>query len=470
MVFSIFSRKGKHPSRRDRSAGSQEQPADRSFEGDRQAGERPLAPDTLAARREAARLTAEKIDRIESEMIADGVRPSATSAPPLAAETMPVPVAVVAPPSRPVTDLMQGTTSVALGDPSNAMAIDINASSLPGALEEAAILYANGQAGAAASALKQALAESDLSGYQQLGWLMLLDLHQLTGDKAAFESLALDYAARFESSPPAWAEAADAAGADARQTAGAVVALPARLDDSVGNRIDLIERGMERRRETIVDCGPLQYADSAGAARMLALFAQAGKAAGRHVLVVRGAQKLFDAARAAIEPGRRDDSDACWMLALFALRLLGEEQAFEDLGIEYCVTFEVSPPSWEPLPAAIRAAEGGGPPGAVGAQARASASPPVEPNAFVLAGEVTGRAAAELRALKAFSAGRSDVVVDCRNLRRLEFLAVGELLNEVVNLRSAGKQVLFAEPNRLVLALMLVMGLQELAEIRKRKI
>jgi len=459
VVFSIFSRKGKQPSRRDRSAGSQEQPAERSFGSDQ-------APDTLAARREAARLTAEKIDRIESEMIADGVRPVAPSAAPRLVES--APVAVVAPPSRPITDLMQGSTSLALGDPSNAMAIDINASSLPGALEEAAILYANGQAGAAVSALKQALAESDLGGYQQLGWLMLLDLHQLTGDQAGFESLALDYAARFESSPPAWAESGDSGAADARQAAGSVVALPARLDGAVANRVDLIERGMERRRETIVDCAPLQHADTAGAARMLALFAQAGKAAGKHVLVVRGARKLFDAARAAIEPGRRDDSDACWMLALFALRLLGEEQAFEDLGIEYCVTYEVSPPSWEPLPAAIRASEGG--PGATGAPARASASPPVEPNAFVLSGEVTGRAAAEIRALKAFSAGRSDVVVDCRNLRRLEFLAVGELLNEVVNLRSAGKQVLFAEPNRLVYALMLVMGIQELAEIRKRRI
>src|SRR5690606_20125598 len=190
----------------------------------------------------------------------------------------------------------------------------------------------------------------------------------------------------FESSPPAWSESAEARAGDARQTTGSVVALQARLDDTVGNRIDLIERGMERRRETIVDCWPLEHADAAGAARMLALFTQAAKAAGRHVLVVRGAQKLFDAARAAIEPGRRDDSDACWMLALYALRLLGEEQSFEDLGIEYCVTFEVSPPSWEPLPAGIRVADGGerGAPGAPGAPERSSASPPAEPNAFVL--------------------------------------------------------------------------------------
>lgn len=466
MVFSFFSRKGKSANRR--------KPSDASPPPETAAAESPrVRGDSLDAHREAARITAEKIDRIESEMIADGgVRASPGAVVPPEG----VPVAVVAPPSRPVTDLMQDTSSLALGGPpSNAMTVDINASPLPGVLEEAAILYANGQSEAAGAALQQALAEADLGGYQQLGWLMLLDLHQLTGDKAAFESLALDYAARFESSPPAWTEP-DGAAAAARAGGGSILALPNQLDEAVSARIDVIERGMERRRETILDCASLQFVDSAGAARLMSLFTRAGRLPeSQHRLVVRSPRKLFDVARAAIEPGRRDDSDACWMLSLYALRLLDEEQAFEDLGIEFCVTYEVSPPSWEPLPPGIRAV--GAQPGAAGQGAataadadRLLASPPAEPNAFVLAGEVTGRAASELRALKAFATGRSDVVVDCRNLRRLEFLAVGELLNEVINLRSAGKQVLFAEPNRLVFALMQVMGLQELAEIRKRRI
>ncbi|HRO61551.1 MAG TPA: hypothetical protein PK177_20740, partial [Burkholderiaceae bacterium] len=164
------------------------------------------------------------------------------------------------------------------------------------------------------------------------------------------------------------------------------------------------------------------------------------------------------------------DSDACWMLALFALRLLGEAQAFEDLGIEYCVTFEVSPPQWEPLPASIRPVPAAGETASIGNASEVSGSPPAEPNAFILTGEISGRMQQEMQALRSFAAGRSDIVVDCRPLRRIEFVAAGELLNEVVNLRSAGKQVLFAEPNRLVYALMLVMGIQELAEVRRRKI
>ena len=50
----------------------------------------------------------------------------------------------------------------------------------------------------------------------------------------------------------------------------------------------------------------------------------------------------------------------------------------------------------------------------------------------MLGGEIAGRMQQEMQALRAFSAGRSDVVIDCRSLRRIEFVAAGELLNEVV--------------------------------------
>src|SRR5690606_24020181 len=90
--------------------------------------------------------------------------------------------------------------------------------------------------------------------------------------------------------------------------------------------------------------------------------------------------------------------------------------------------------------------------------------------AFVLRGEVLGRMQDELKAFRRFATGRGDIVVDCRSLRRMEFVAAGDLLNEVATLRSAGRQVLFVEPNYLVYALMLVMGIHDLAEIRRRKV
>ncbi|HLS55135.1 MAG TPA: hypothetical protein VK052_03635 [Zeimonas sp.] len=421
-------------------------------------------PDTLAAQREAARRTEEKINQIESEMIAAAAvaragndRPPPGPATMARAEAPTVPVARAAAAPDAATEL--------LGDQAGAMAIDVNGSTLPSVLEEAAILFSNGQSQPAALALRQALGDTSLGGYQALAWLMLLDLYQALGDRTAFEALALEYAARFESSPPGWSEQLGAQAGAARPSAAngvAAIDFPLMLDGSIAAQVDSIVSASARRRETNVDFGKVEGVDVQAAEALLKLFRHFEKSP--NALVVRGAEALFAAASAAIEPGRRDPSEAAWMLALHALRVLGRQQAFEDLSIEYCVTYEVSPPSWEPIGERIRTAE------PIAPSAAAVEAPRPEASAFALRGDVLGRMQSEIQALRAHAASRGDVVVDCRGLRRMEFVAAGDLLNEIVTLRSAGKQVLFVEPNYLVYALMLVMGIQDLAEIRRRKI
>ena len=457
MVFSLFNRKERHESRRAREALLA-----------RTADSRPgPSPDTLAAQREAARRTEEKINQIESEMIAAAVvaRAGGERVPPGPAGAQRAEAPTVARPAAPAAHA--DSTAALPGDQADALAIDVNRSALPSVLEEAAILYSNGQAQPASVALRQALADPGLGAWQSLAWLMLLDLHQAAGDRPAFESLALEYAARFESSPPGWSDAlgAPASAARAAVNGSAAVTFAERLDGSVAAQVESIIATSGRRRETIVDFGKLEAIDIAAAEALLRLLAQFERAP--DALVVRSAEALFSAARNTIEPGRRDPSEAGWMLALQALRVLGRQQAFEDLSIEYCVTYEVSPPSWEPIGGAIRAA-------AADAPLQAGGAPPLpaarEPEAFALRGDMLGRMHGELPALRAHAAPHGTVLVDCRGLRRMEFVAAGDLLNEVVAMRSAGKQVQFIEPNYLVYALMLVMGIQELAEIRRRKI
>ncbi|MGE3928184.1 MAG: STAS domain-containing protein, partial [Lautropia sp.] len=159
---------------------------------------------------------------------------------------------------------------------------------------------------------------------------------------------------------------------------------------------------------------------------------------------------------------RRDPSDACWLLLLETLRLLGEQQPFEDLAIEYCVTYEVSPPSWEPMPKAIRLQE---------AASTTSGSQPVavaSEEAFPLEGEIDGRPDATFRALRGYAESRPEITIDCRRLRRIDFVATGELLNEVSALRSAGKTLAFRDLSYLVACLLMVMGIHEMAELHLR--
>jgi hypothetical protein len=48
-----------------------------------------------------------------------------------------------------------------------------------------------------------------------------------------------------------------------------------------------------------------------------------------------------------VVPGRAEDR-ACWLLKLEFCQLRGQLEVFEEVAINYAVTFEISPPSWEP--------------------------------------------------------------------------------------------------------------------------
>ena len=437
------------------------------------------------AQREIARRTAEKIDQIESEMI-EVASPLARPAKPIqldpgagvtAATARPVPAApaggTLARPepvrvaARPEVPALDPDTAIVLGDAQHhgGGGIEITASALPADLEEAAILFANGQAQAAITTLRSAIARGALETSVHQGWVMLFDVLQASGAKLDYEAVAIEYASRFEKSPPAWIDPAEERAPVRRAALSAPVVFPARLDAAIERQIDQARRAAAGKRPIVLDLSAAGSVDAEGAAHVLAII-ESLERAGRE-LVVLGAQRLYDVARGAIEAGRRDPHDACWKLALLGLRLLGEKQAFDDLAIDFCVTYEVSPPSWEPPGATVRTSL----PENVAAEPEAPrSSAAVEGNALALRGEVTGRMPAELAALRAHAAGCQDVVIDCRGLRRIDFAAAGELLNEVVGLCSAGKTVLFVEPSMVVEALLMVMGIHELADIRRRKI
>jgi anti-anti-sigma regulatory factor len=466
VVFSLFSRKDKPDPRKGR------EPMPRVPDSTQRGPATSPGAGTPHSQREIARRTAEKIDQIESEMIAAGLpvppppkRVQDQIAAAKAAGAAPIaPGAGLAPGAPPTMPALEHSTSVVLGDTANAGEIHVNGSNLPPDLEEAAILYANGQMDASIATLKRAIARGDLGASAQQAFLMLLDVYHGADQRASFDDLALDYAARFEQSPPGWRDIPRAAPAAAKGAANATtIAFPASVDAAVAKQIEAVQRAAATKRPVTLDFGAVTRVDLAGGTLLLRTIEAFKKA--RRELVLAGVPTLHEAVRGAIETGRRDEGEGCWMLALETLRVQGLKQQFDDLSIDYCVTFEVSPPPWEPMPEWVRTDSSSG------AGGRADAVVSVEaPGGFALRGEITGRMQKELAALRAYAQEHNQVLVDCRDLTRLDFVAAGELLNEVVSLRAQGRAVLFAEPNYIVLALMLVMGIHELADIRRRRI
>jgi anti-anti-sigma regulatory factor len=433
---------------------------------------------------EAARRTTASIDAIEFEMMAtkagsgqkieksgdfakapsagSSASPSGTSA---AARKVAAALQMEARDAPNTLPKLDHSTSIVLGDTSGALNIDVSGTTLPPMIEEAAILFANGQAKESIDSLKHAIGSGELENQVQTAWVMLLDVYQATGQRAEFENTALDYAARFEASPPAWLEEVNPEQKpEAKKSAmAASVIFPAALDADVSKQIEQLQRGSATKRELQLDFGNAKTATAEGADLIYKIL-MAFKKTQREITIAH-TDRLFDALMSSVEAGRRDSSESGWLLALEALRLMNQQQRFDDVSIDYCVTYEVSPPPWEPMPAWIKQSQGS-------TEAKLEAAPKsgAEGNSFAIRGDLVGAIPSELAELRAYSQSASSVVIDCRELRRVDFTAAGELLNVVATLRANGKQVLFVEPNWMVLALMVVMGLHDLAEIRRRKI
>lgn len=452
MVFSLFGRKEKSDVKRSRTAMPARVP-DTTVRG-------PATAPSIEAQRELARLTAEKIDQIESEMI-PGTASTGT------APTLPMHEgrrsAAVLPP------LEVETAAVFDRHISPEPAIEVNDSALPPEFEEAAILFANAQPDAAVATLREVIARGGSDALALQAFRMLFDVLVVLGAREEYEARAIDFAARFERSPPPWPTSAVNETA-ATPRAGATIRFTPMLDGGGQRLFEQGRRACAAGKAVTLDFSQVATIDAEGAEELCSLVALLEKGTGD--VTVAGVDALHRTARAAIEVGRRDESDAIWRVALLALRVIGDQQGFDDLAIDYCVTFELSPPAWEPLPARFRngakSVQRRDRTGADERQAHAARQAHADSDSFALAGELTGLITTELTALRAHAGSRSQVSICCRKLIRLDFVAAGELLNELVALAAQGKVALFDHPSAIVETLLSVMGIAELAEVRPR--
>ena len=151
-------------------------------------------------------------------------------------------------------------------------------------------------------------------------------------------------------------------------------------------------------------------------------------------------------------------------------RVLGRQAAFEETSIDYCVTYEVSPPSWEAPSTKFKLGD------SVPTEPEEALDSPLPEvvalplDTIALAGDLLGKAEAELLRLTNFAAEHRRIVVDCSKLRRVDFTAAGVLLNWAVGAQGASKAIEFREVSNLVAALLIVMGLHEVAQIERRKL
>ena len=334
--------------------------------------------------------------------------------------------------------------------------ISESSSTLHPVVEEAAILFANGQDEAALGALETAADAGGLAAAADQVWAMLFDLYQVLGKREVFDKRALEYSMKYEKSPPTWVEPARQSLGPALTTGGtAFVAFTGLLGETSDKQIKQLEKIIVGHPVARVEFGKLQGVDTLGAEMLLKAMRAARKR--KCELVMSGPDKLAELIRGKIEVGKPED-ETLWMLLLELYQHMAQQEPFEEWAVNYAVTFEVSPPSWESRP----------PPKAPVANT-VPAKEAAEADVFPLAGEMYSAGSDAFRQLVDFAMGREQVLIDCSELKRMDFVSAGLFLNTLTNLQITGSGVTIRNPNQLIYALFGVLGINQVAHVERRK-
>jgi ABC-type transporter Mla MlaB component len=361
------------------------------------------------------------------------------------------------------------------------------------ALEEAVIRFAHGDDTGAEAVLLQALASESASpddtdngpaAERDDGrWRALFDLYRATGDAAKFASARMRFAQRMRRMGPDWVSleelarsvkavtASEEAGAASDGGAHADWACPPRLA-----REGLMEltRALSKAGSVwTLDWRALTAVEAEAAAPLRVLFNHWSDSPVQ--LRFMGSAQLLAVLSEAAPNNERGTDDVWWQLHLAALRLMHLPDDFELVALNYCITYEVSPPSWQD------------PRG----ECTALAAPPVSRSSSVwsllsvggdsesfpshdtgfaaLAGDLRGESLSSWQRLDNDLRHTTAPVISCAALLRMDLAAAGTLLSWVRARDANGERVQFVDAHRLIAALFNLVGIADHATVTVRK-
>ena len=311
-------------------------------------------------------------------------------------------------------------------------------------VDEAAILFASGQADMAERLLKDVLTTGN-----RRAWHMLFDLYGIQNREKEFEQLALDYAMRFETSPPVWQKMGGSGATKPQQAQTASLDLPGLLDRNAAATLREGIAATAKNDVVRIDFSRIAMVDESGADECAKTLAAARKA--KRKLQVSGVDTLIALLQ---DLNRATHSRAVhWLLLLDLYQTLGQQENFEDLAVDYAVRFEVSPPSWSE----VRAAE-------------VVQAAPAEPSddALKLSGEITPANDSVLQQFGSYAATHNEVLVDLTQVTRVDYGSVSQFISVLMQCLGSGKTIILRGHNALIHELFRVMGIDQLAQLIPR--
>ena len=357
-------------------------------------------------------------------------------------------------------------------------------------LDEAVIAFANADFTQCERALTDLVRAGAPRREHDETWHVLFDLYRAIGQQAKFESLALDFANLFGSSAPQWfslprmvANAAanepnTAAPASTRQAGEMGWISPHNLDTESVTR--LRSTCLQLPLPWVFDWSALRQMDAEAASNLNVLF-QHWATQRLAMRWLSGDQLLATLAEAAPN-GSRDADPAFWMARMGALRLANRPDQYDEAAIDYCLTYEVSPPAWERAHCAVHFSGATlsttAPPMSIVSDVSTSfldtdmpdnAQSATRQASVELSGQLVGDIGPTLASIDQRLGAATLINVSCSRLIRVDFIAAGDLLNWVLANRGKERSVSFSDSHRLVAMFFGAMGINEHARVLVRQ-
>jgi anti-anti-sigma regulatory factor len=343
------------------------------------------------------------------------------------------------------------------GLPPSALEIQVDEhGGLGPSLENAALMFAHGNPAAATAALSHALDTEERA--QPLVWMCLFDLLARGGERTMFDELALKFVVQFERSAPSWDELTGSR-AVANKPGVASVSGKARslfrgelADPALPALVALMDAAKQKVPATKrfdVEINDLDtVSDTCG---MLLAGALAGLRRKGVFISFRGLDGAIHRLGTPLKAGEKSHKGQ-WYLVLELIQWSGYSEKFEDKAVDFAVTFELSPPSWEPLSPQQRSIV------VDAAKSDANTEEHAAEDHIRWSGELKGSSDPCLKTLDTSSVTTNPVVVDMKQVLRIDFICGGAVANAFTRLMAQAIDVRVVGASPIIQALLQLTG------------
>jgi hypothetical protein len=342
---------------------------------------------------------------------------------------------------------------------SKLIAIDVDEFAHDPELEEASIRFANGDDAGAEAGLLEVLSPQGQRINHDETWLTLFDLYRATGQLDRYESAAIEFAGRFARSAPQWVSLPDAV-SRMNSTASAAPSPSQQAADwtspaSFGTQtLATLNLALAKAAQPWrLNWNKLNTIEDGALEGLGRLFTQWASQSVQLRFI--GGDNLENVLKNGTPSGDKSVNPAWWRLRMEMLRVTHRPDEFELVALDYCVTYEVSPPSWE--------------------SARTEFKPLQNDGSYISGHTIIGDAFHDSMATGAMTMVGDSQIPQMSNVSTVELAgqilgdaAAGTLLNWVSSRQAEGRQVQFVQVHRLVAAFFNVIGISEHARVVAR--